>query len=130
MSDWNWTTVWHVGLAFVLFLVVPALTVGVGMNPDSAAPLALGILLFFVPAIIGAELTLIPRWRWQDTCAGAVAASLLQTLVMIWQVYSEGPLGVAGALSMWWVLLTMWAWFVGTAVAGTWLILRFIRRPS
>ena len=122
VSDWNWTTVWHVGLVFVLLFTVPSLFASAGTPGEVSAA---GILLLFMPLLIGAAVALVPRWKQEDTNAGALAAGGMITLSALAHAQEQGMLANVFVL---FALASVW--FIGTAVAGTWLILRFIRRPS
>ncbi|KKW47150.1 MAG: hypothetical protein A2128_01105 [Candidatus Liptonbacteria bacterium GWC1_60_9] len=118
VSDWNWTTVWHVGLIFVLLFTIPSLLAAAGTPGEVSVA---GILLLFMPLLIGAAVTFVPRWKQGDTNAGALGAGGMMTLEALSHAQAQGML-VSFALAS--------AWFIGTAMAGTWLVLRFIRRPS
>ncbi len=122
VSDWNWTTVWHVGLVFILLFTIPSLFAAAGTPGEVSVA---GILLLFMPLLIGAAVALIPRWKQGDTNAGALGAGGMITLEALSHAQAQGMLAnvfTGYALAS--------AWFIGTAMAGTWLLLRFIRRPS
>lgn len=121
----NWTLLWRVGLTCVLLIVIPTLIATATVPGDADVA---GVLLLFAPALIGAALALIPRWRWQDTLSGALAAGGLMTIEAFLRAEAAGTLA-----NVFLPLFFASLYFIVTAALGSWLMLRAIariRRPS